>query len=361
MEGFDRQFGYKGVMRILIYSRAFWPSIGGLEGTMDLLARGFTKAGHDVTVATVTPGEMEGDFNFKVVRQPSLAELWRLARASDVCLSANTSLRGIFPLLFSGAAVVVSHQGWYSGGTNPQILTPFKNGASRLVTNIFASRAVAARIPAPGIVIPNGYDEDFFHHYSDIKQTEDLVFVGRLVSDKGADWLIHALDLLAKQGRRPSLTIIGSGPEEGRLRALVLELNLGTQVRFVGPLRGGLLACEIARHRVMVVPSQWEEPFGIVALEGIACGCVVVGTDGGGLPEAIGPCGLVARRGDIADLATQINRALVDVEGQKAMRMAASDHLSRHTADHIVTAYLGVLAGVARVDRGRGRTACTSS
>jgi len=348
-------------MRILIYSRAFWPSIGGLEGTMDLLARGFTKAGHDVTVATVTPGEMEGDFNYEVVRQPSLAELWRLARASDVCLSANTSLRGISPLLFSGAAVIVSHQGWYSGGTNHQILTPFKNGASRLVTNIFASRAIAARIPAPGVVIPNGYDQDCFHHFSDIKQTEDLVFVGRLVSDKGVDCLIHALDLLAKQDRRPRLTIIGSGPEEGRLGALVRKLALGGQVRFMGILRGELLAREVARHRVMVVPSRWEEPLGVVALEGIASGCVVVGTDGGGLPEAIGPCGLVARRGDIADLATQIDRALVDIQGQKAMRMAASDHLSRHTADRMVTDYLGVLAGVARVDRGRGRTACTSA
>lgn len=328
---------------------------------MNLLARGFAKAGHDVTVATVTPGEIAGDFNYEVVRRPSLAELWRLARASDVCLSANTSLRGISPLLFSGAAVIVCHHGWYSGGTNQQILTPFKNGASRLVTNIFASRAIAARIPAPGVVITNGYDEDCFHHFSDIKQTEDLVFVGRLVSDKGVDGLIHALDLLAKQNRRPRLTIIGSGPEEGRLRALVLKLALGGQVRFMGLLRGQLLAREIARHRVMVVPSQWEEPFGIVALEGIASGCVVVGTNSGGLPEAIGPCGLLARRGDIADLATQIDRALVDIQGQKAMRAAAGDHLSRHTAERMVTAYLGVLAGVARGDGGRGRTACCTS
>lgn len=313
---------------------------------MDLLARSFAKAGHDITVATVTPGETGGDFNYEVVRQVSLIGLWSLAQASDVCLSANTSLRGISPLLLSGTPVVVSHQGWYSG-SNRLFLALLKNGVSRLLTNIFASRAIADRIPAPGVVIPNSYDQDCFHQYCDVKQMEDLVFVGRLVSDKGVDCLLRALDLLARQGRRPRLTIIGSGPEEARLRELVLKLGLGVQVHFMGPLRGELLAREIARHRVMVVPSQWEEPFGIVALEGIACGCVVVGTDGGGLPEAIGPCGLLARRGDVVNLASQIERALVDVDGQKAMSTAARDHLGRHTAERVAAAYLTVLGAVA--------------
>ena len=60
----------------------------------------------------------------------------------------------------------------------------------------------------------------------------------------------------------------------------------------MGVKRGVELARFIARHRIMVVPSRWVETFGIVALEGIACGCVVVGTDRGGLPEAIGTCGI---------------------------------------------------------------------
>ena len=347
-------------MRILIYSRTFWPNIGGLEAMMDLLARGFAKEGHNTTVVTVTPCEVEDDFSYEVLRQVSLPHLWRLARTSDVCLSASTSLRGISPLLLSGTPIVVSHQSWYSGAGDHLLLAQLKNDVSRLVTNVFASCAIAERISAPGIVIPNAFDQNVFRQYSGAKKSEDLVFVGRLVSDKGVDWLLRALDLLAKQGRRPTLTIIGSGPEEEPLRKLVRELNLGGQVRFGGLLRGELLAREIARHRVMVVPSQWEEPFGIVALEGIACGCIVVGTDGGGLPEAIGPCGLLARRGDIADLANKIDRALVDVEGQKAMSAAASDHLSRHTADRIVTAYLNVLA-VARVVRGRRSAVCISN
>ena len=180
------------------------------------------------------------------------------------------------------------------------------------------------------------------------------------MSDKGVDVLLDALHRLANQGCRPKLTIIGAGPDEGHLRALVRDLRLDGQTRFAGRLTGQTLAREISKHKIMVVPSSWEEPFGIVALEGIACGCVIVGTDGGGLPEAIGPCGLLARRGDAADLALQIDRALLDFQGQKIMRAAARDHLSRHTAEHIVTAYLRVL-GIAAREVNRGTAECTET
>ena len=327
---------------------------------MEFLARDFSRRGHAVVLATVTPSEMEGNFDFQVRRQLSFFELWRLATKSDVCLCANVSLRGALPLFLSGVPIVISHQGWYRGGGNPPLLGALKNGVARLVTNVFASRAIAARIPVRGIVIPNGYDTEHFRHYDDVRRSEDLIFVGRLVSDKGVDVLLSALHLLAEHGRRPTLTVIGAGPDEAHLRALVSELGLAEHVRFTGRLAGEALAREISRHKIMVVPSSWEEPFGIVALEGIACGCVIVGTDGGGLPEAIGPCGLLARRGDAADLALQIDRALLDFQGQKIMRAAARDHLSRHTAEHIVTAYLRVL-GIAAREVNRGTAECTGS
>src|SRR5689334_13350053 len=72
----------------------------------------------------------------------------------------------------------------------------------------------------------------------------------------------------------------------------------GSQVELTGIKSGSDLARYLARHRVMAVPSRCEEGFGIVALEGIACGCVVVGTNLGGLPEAIGPVGIVVPNGD---------------------------------------------------------------
>ena len=60
-------------------------------------------------------------------------------------------------------------------------------------------------------------------------------------------------------------------------------LGLERQVEFTGVLQGETLVRTLNAHRIMVVPSRTPEPFGVVALEGIACGCVVVGSEGGGL------------------------------------------------------------------------------
>ena len=48
---------------------------------------------------------------------------------------------------------------------------------------------------------------------------------------------------------------------------------------------------ELNRHEIMVVPSRWNELFGVVALEGMACGCAMLVSDGGGLPDAVGYAG----------------------------------------------------------------------
>lgn len=78
----------------------------------------------------------------------------------------------------------------------------------------------------------------------------------------------------------------------------------------------------------MVVPSLWDEPFKIVALEGIACGCVVVGSKGGGLKDAIGPCGLTFDNGDVAGLTAQLINLLANLDQLTAYRKKAKEHLS---------------------------------
>jgi glycosyltransferase involved in cell wall biosynthesis len=93
----------------------------------------------------------------------------------------------------------------------------------------------------------------------------------------------------------------------------------------------------------MVVPSIWEESFGVVALEGAACGCVVLGSDGGGLPEAIGPSGTTFRRGDVSDLATRLAHLLQHSDEWKIYRAAAPGHLERHQPAKVAAHYLEVM------------------
>jgi glycosyltransferase involved in cell wall biosynthesis len=160
--------------------------------------------------------------------------------------------------------------------------------------------------------------------------------------------ILEALITLRSQGQCLTLTIVGSGPEEAALRRLAQQLGLDDQVCFAGVERGHNLARLLNAHRVMVVPSIWLEPFGIVALEGIACGCIVIGSEGGGLKEAIGPCGLTFPNGDVEALTRCLANLFEHPEHWPAFRAAAADHLVQHTPAVAASAYLQVLEGVVR-------------
>ena len=92
-------------LKILIYSRVFWPSIGGLETMMEILAEEFTAAGHQVKVVTQVASEAERDHDYEVVRLPTLKSCVQLLRWSDVCLCANVSLRGLVPMMIAGTPI----------------------------------------------------------------------------------------------------------------------------------------------------------------------------------------------------------------------------------------------------------------
>jgi glycosyltransferase involved in cell wall biosynthesis len=149
------------------------------------------------------------------------------------------------------------------------------------------------------------------------------------------------MERLAQEGLLPSLTVVGAGPEEGRLRALSAGLGLGARVTFVGVRTPGEVAALMRSHRILVVPSRWEEPFGIVALEGVASGCRVVGSSGGGLTEAVGPGGVTFPNGNVPALVRCLRTELG--RGAAAPTEAESQHLRRHHPSVIVARYLEAL------------------
>jgi glycosyltransferase involved in cell wall biosynthesis len=167
-----------------------------------------------------------------------------------------------------------------------------------------------------------------------------------LVSDKGVNLLLDALANLKELGLSPSLTIIGSGPEEPNLRQQVKQLDIVEQVNFAGAKVENDLAQLLNAHKILVVPSVWEEPFGIVALEGIACGCVVVGSEAGGLKDAIGACGVTFPNGDVNALTQALFDLLTNPDKLAGYREKAESHLSRHTKAAVAKAYLEVLEKV---------------
>jgi len=332
-------------VKILTYSRAFLPHVGGLEYNVHNLVSAMAQAGHEIVVVTTTPGDGPEASLYRVIRRPNPAEFLALVRWCDVFHQANVSLRGWWPLLFVRRPWVVSHHSWYRrpGGRIAWQDRLKRRLLQRASGSIAVSRAVAADLPFPATVIENAYRHDLFRILPGVSRDLALLFVGRLVSDKGVDLLLEAVARLRRDGLAPSLTVAGAGPDRHKLERRANSLGIGGQVTFCGNVTGDALVELMNRHQILVVPSRYHEPFGIVALEGIACGCVVVGSSGGGLADAIGPCGATFPNGDAAALAAVLCRLLTDETARAGYRAGAGAHLRHHQPDVVAARYLEVL------------------
>lgn len=326
-------------MRILLSSHVFAPSVGGIERVSELLAAEFVRQGHEVRVITQTVSAEADDRSYAVYRRPSVARLVGLVRWCDVFFHNNISLSSAWPLLLVSRPWVVAHHVWIP---RRGFVARLKRLCLRFARGISISRAMAEHFETPSEVIPNPYDDTMYRVVASVEKRLDLIFVGRLVSDKGADLLLSAVAELRDRGLAPTTTIVGDGPEAPALRARCRALGLDQAVAFTGSRTAIDLVRLFNEHRIVVVPSRWEEPFGLVAIEGIACGCVAVGSVSGGLPEAIGDCGETFTSGSASALADTLDRVLRDPGRQLALREGAAGHLHRHACATVAAQYLRV-------------------
>jgi glycosyltransferase involved in cell wall biosynthesis len=221
-----------------------------------------------------------------------------------------------------------------------------KKHSLRHATNLAVSRAVAAKMPVPAELVGDPYDDAVFFEAETPVRKRDLIYTGRLVSDKGIDLLLLALGKLKKQGVCPALTVAGDGSESSMLQQLSAQLGLTEQVVFTGQKSPGELADLLRGHRIQVVPSRWEEPFGIVALEGLACGCKLIVAESGGLLEAAGSCATVFKRGDVDSLECALLSALNDPPESEAARQSRLRHLARFKKSNVAAQYLAAFRAV---------------
>ena len=208
------------------------------------------------------------------------------------------------------------------------------------------SEYVAARMREAGVpserlrVMPNAVES------KDEPVSEDKGYVlafGRLVAPKGFGLVIE----LAR--RRPDVRFVvaGDGPERGRLEREARNLP---NVDFVGFLRGEQLSAVIRDARVVIVPSEWPEPFGMVVLEAWQEGRPVVAARSGALPELVrdGETGYTFERGD-ADGAARVidllmaDRALASRLGRNGWRLVESTYSLGAHLDRLESVYQGLV------------------
>lgn len=331
-------------MQICIFCRPFYPAIGGLEQIAMTIAHESAMSGHEVKVVTDTPYDGVSEFPFAITRTTSNWERFQAFRRADVVLLMNVSLYAIPLLLLAGVPAVLSHQGVYGTrafGWRVYCKEWLKRNVTRFFPNIACSNFVASHLPTPSVVIPNAYDNALFCSDANVTKSRDFVFCGRLVSDKGAAIALTAFAAVLLDFPHARFTVVGSGPEQQTLELLVERLGCRHQVLFTGFLRGIDLRDALQSHRCIVVPSIWEEPFGIVALEGLACCGRAIVSRRGGLPEAVGSCGAIVEP-TAEDLAAAMR---LELRRPPSEALALADHLSVHRAQVVAARYIAVLEG----------------
>jgi glycosyltransferase involved in cell wall biosynthesis len=315
-------------MRILILNSEFPPIGGGAGNASANLAREFAAGGHEVTVLTGAFGSLpreETRDGFRIVR---IAALRRRADRSGALeqgvfiLAASASILGIVPrwkpdmiVAFFGVPAgpvallakwiyrtpyIISLRGGdvpgfrpYDFGTYHKIIAPLLRlvwkHAAAIVANSSGLQTLALNFERrfPIQIIPNGVDVSRFTPPSGREWTlPQLLFVGRLVHQKGLDLLLPAL---AQLQRLPwELVLLGDGPQREPLQQMAAELGIAERVRFAGWQRGADLEAEYQHANLFVLPSRHEGMPNVV-LEAMASGLPVLATRIAGNEELVLP------------------------------------------------------------------------
>jgi len=166
-------------------------------------------------------------------------------------------------------------------------------------------------------VIHWGIDVESFRFRAGTRPPRKLLYVGRIVPEKGIHTAIAALAHLRQDASdgTPDLTIAGGpadGPYAESLRRQVASLRLENRVTFAGQLGRSAVRQAYEDHDILIFPSIWKEPFALTPLEAMASGVVVVGTATGGSGELLrdGVNSLVFPEGDAAACAHAVRRLM---------------------------------------------------
>jgi len=150
--------------------------------------------------------------------------------------------------------------------------------------NLAVSKTTAKNLKNLGLcheikIIPNGIDLNRIRSISPYSESWDIIFVGRLIREKHADLVIHAVNLLQHKNKDIRALIIGEGPEYNTLKNLINGKKIDNTIHMSGFYRDhDDLIAHLKSSKVFVLPST-REGFGITALEALACGLPVVTVD----------------------------------------------------------------------------------
>jgi glycosyltransferase involved in cell wall biosynthesis len=318
---------------------------GGIERIVDMLAVELAGRGHFVTLfanrrstcpvpRVPWPGERSNRLG-DTIRNASALARRVLAGRFDV-IHSFSRIAYLTPLLPLAIPKLMSYQREISLRT-----TAMAQRLSRGTIDFSAiSRQMidASDLPGRWHLVPNGVPLDRYTFRADVAPDAPLIFLGRIEEIKGP----HLAVEIARRAER-RLVIAGNIPaEHRRWFERHVEPNIdGDRVRYVGPVDDAQKNALLGGAFALLMPILWEEPFGIVMVEAMACGTPVLALRRGAAPEVVehGVTGFVADTPEELALAVGTTANL--------SRRAARERVERlYSADAVAEGYLDVYAQI---------------
>ena len=371
-------------MRILFFSTAYFPFIGGAELAVREITDRLPDVEFDLITAKLKRGlsdfEKIGNVNVyrigagnRILDKPLLPNLGFLKAINlhkkrkydlvhGVMASQGSAAAYIFKFFYPKVPFVLTLQEGDLGRNSPfdrfwQKRIVKKADAIIAISSYLADFAKRYNKKAPVYVIPNGgiisNEYQAMNNKEKNKNEKIIITVSRLVKKNGIDILIKAVKELKIENWE--LQIIGDGPERKKLEKLTEKLGIADKARFIGSISNEKIPKYLAEADVFVRPSR-SEGLGSAFLEAMAGGVPIIGTAVGGIPDFLkdGETGLISKVEDPDDLAEKISVILRDdnlkkkliENGRKLVEEKYSwDKIARQTGEiyhEVINSYTGI-------------------
>ncbi len=326
------------------------PGYGGIELVVSLLADGLVKAGHDVTLFA------SGDSHTSA----TLASTFPEAPSASIGMTEPELRHALACYSRAGDFDVINdHSGPLSAALGGNVSTPVVHTAHGPLDGAAGMLYEQLGLVAPGVglisisenqrrprpdlnwiaTVPNALDLSLYP--AKPHPGEYLLFLGRMSPDKGC----HRAVAVAMEAGLP-LRIAGKKREPSELEYFseFVEPHLGSHdIEYLGEVTHGKKVELIQDARATLFPIDWEEPFGLVMIESMACGTPVIATRHGAVPEVIehGVSGIIVEHYRDMPAALEASDALDPHELRRYVEQRFSQE---RMVDDYVAAYQSLIA-----------------
>jgi len=368
---------------IIITTQCFYPQIGGIEALMSGMAEAMATSGKDVLV--IADGPMNETDNlqiYKIKRFNAWKPIRRINKAryvKDICkggeiesiyadswksieylklidvpihvLAHGTEIQKKFnPLNFYKYCKQIRIHRSYMNAKN---IAANSNYTKELLIESINIDRNKIKIIHPGVDV---YDK--FIHESTISKVKNIIgnsnpvilTLARLENRKGHKIILDALSSLKIKYPNFLYIIAGDGPNKENIKSHVKKLNLDKNVSFLGWITEPEKSVILKNSDLFVMTPHLDkesvEGFGMVFIDAAFHGLATLGTDTGGIPDAIidGKTGLIAKTSDLKDIAAKIDDLLSNEEKRQSLGKAGQENVKeKFTWKNKVVEYLSLL------------------